>query len=441
MPIIVQNLVNNSLAMVDTFMVGTLGEASLSGVTLANTVFFILNLINFGLQSGSMVLISQYWGKRDTSAINRILGISFGIAGSISLIAAVIIILFPVQIYSLTSNDPQLVQIAAEYARIAAMGYFLNSMSMIYMAAVRAMGDAKPGMRVLIVSMAVNTFLNWVMIYGNLGFPAMGVAGAALATSISRIAEASLTVIYALRSERFRLNIKLILRPGLIIAKDFARYSAPVVINEGIWSFGFSLYAVIIGHLPNAVTAVAAYTIALTIERLLSGVYFGIGGAAAVLVGTPLGAGDKEKAHAAGVTMLALTFGFGLCLGLIMLLLTDVLIAPYIFPLFATTEETLQIGKFMLRVLAVSMPFKAFNFCVIVGVLRGGGDVKAGVALDISTMYLVALPFSAIAGLVLGAPIYIVYILISSEELVKSFLSYWRFSQKKWLRDVTRQVV
>ena len=437
-PMIIQNLINNSLITVDTFMVGSLGEAALSGVTLANTVFFVLSLINFGLQSGSMVLISQYWGKRDTAAINRILGISFGIAGVISLITAIVVMMFPIQIYSLTSNDPQLVEVAAKFARIAALSFFLNSMTMIYRAAQRAMGDTKPGMRILIITVSINTLLNWLLIYGHLGFPALGVEGSALATLISRVVEVVLTAFNAFRYERFRLNLKLMLRPGLVIVKDFARYSAPVVVNETLWSAGFSMYAVIIGHLPDAVTAVAAYTIAITLERLISGIYFGVGSTAAVMVGMPLGSGDKEKAHSAGITLLALTLGFGIVLGLLMLLLTNLLIEPYIFPLFVSSDETIRIGKFMLIVLAVAMPFKSFNFCAIVGVLRGGGDVKAGAMLDLCTMYAVSLPLSALAGLVFGAPIYLVYLLINSEEIIKSVLSFWRLSKKKWLQNVTR---
>jgi len=437
-PMIVQNLFNNSLTTVDTFMVGSLGDTALSGVSLANTVFFILSLVNFGLQSGSMVLISQYWGRGDKAAINRILGISFGIAGAISLLVAVTVMLFPMQVYSFTSNDPQLVEVAAKFGRIAAFSFFLNSLTMIYRAAQRAMGDPKPGMRILIITLSMNTFLNWVFIFGHLGLPALGVAGSGLATLISRVAELILTSFNAMRYERFRLHMKLLLKPGILMAKDFAKYSAPVVVNETLWGIGFSMYAVIIGHMPNAAAAVAAYTIALTLDRLASGFYMGIGNAASVSVGIPLGTGDKDRAYTAGITVLSLSAGFGIFLGIGMLLLTNFLIAPYILPLFVHSVEVVRIGKFMLILLAVMLPFRSYNYSIIVGILRGGGDVKAAALLDTCTMYGLTLPISALAGLVFGAPVYLVYLIICFDDIVKLFFTSWRLSQKKWLKNVTR---
>jgi putative MATE family efflux protein len=439
-PLVLQNLVNNSLSMLDTFMVGRLGEEALAGVTLANTVFFVVSLLTFGLQSGSMVLMSQYWGKRDTTTINRIMGIAFGLSGAVSPIVALAVTLFPVQIYSLTSNDPALVRVAADYAQIVAFSQFLNSLTLIYIAAQRSLGNTKMGMGVLIMSMATNTFMNWVLIFGKLGFPAMGVKGAALATLLARVIEIAVTAAYASRCSQLRLDFRAIFRPGLVIFKDFLRYSVPVVVNETLWSFGFSMYAIVIGHMPNAVSGVAAYTITLTIERLLSAVYFGVGSAASILVGRPLGAGDREGAHTAGVTVLFATVLFGIAASLAMVAISMLIVVPIVFPLFGASEETKAFGRQMLVIVSIAMPFKSFNFCNIVGVLRGGGDVRAGVFLDIGSMYGVALPLGALFGLVLGAPVTTVFLMFNLEEIVKLFFGYWRFSQKKWLRDVTREM-
>jgi putative MATE family efflux protein len=439
-PMILQNLINNSLLALDTFMVGALGEETLGGVTLANTVFFVVMLLNAGLQSGGMVLISQYWGKRDENAINRVFGIGAGIALAVSALISAAITLFPLQIYSLTTNNPDLLPIAARYARIVAVSYVLNSITMMYIAAQRSMGNTRLGMRALVISMMVNTFLNWVMIFGKLGFPAMGVEGAALATVISRAIELAIVVRYALRKSSFRLDFRAMTRPGILIFKDFLKYAVPVVVNETVWAFGFSLYAVIIGHMPGAVSGVAAYTITLTVERVLSAAYFGAGSAAAILVGAPLGAGDPEAARTAGTTVLLVTFLLGVAAGAVMLILSLTALEPVLFPLFGASGETRRVGGRMLIFLSIATPFKAFNFCNIVGVLRGGGDVRAGVYLDLSAMYVVALPASALAGLVFGAPVMVVYALMNLEEVVKLFFGYWRFSQRKWLRDVTRDL-
>ena len=439
-PLILQNLVNSSLVMLDNFMVSKLGEASLAGVTLANAVFFVAMLINFGIQSGSMILISQYWGKGDRASINRILGIGFGLSGGVSLFVALSVTFFAPNIYSFTTSDPELVRIASDYARIAAFSGFFNSLALLYISAQRSMGKSLPGMVILCSSMVTNTIMNWILIYGNLGFPKMGVGGAALATLLSRALELVLTAVYALRPDGFRLDFRHMLHPGAVMFKDFFRYSLPVLINETMWSVGFSLYSVVFGHMQNAAAGIAAYTITQTIERLLSALYFGLGNAASVFVGKPLGAGDYEGAHTAGVTMLFFSVMLGLFSGLLMLGLTFAFIVPVLYPMLGAADETMQAGRYMLVLSAICMPFRAFNFCTIVGVLRGGGDARAGMLLDLGSMYLFALPLTAVTGLALLAPFTIVYTAISLEEVVKVFLGYWRFSQKKWLRNVTREL-
>ena len=439
-PMVAQNLVNNSLGMVDTLMVGRLGEESLGGVALANTVFFVVTLVCFGLQSGGSVLMSQYWGKRDHYAINRILGIGLRISAAFSVLVAAAVIAAPERIYALTSNEPALVGVAARYARIVAFSVALNSITMLYIAAQRSMGNTRLGMSVLMVSMASNTFMNWVLIFGNLGFPALGVEGAAIATLAARVIEFALTAFYALRLSSFRLNARAILRPGAAMFKDFLRFSMPVVGNEAMWGVGFSLYAVILGHMANAVEGVAAYTITLSVERMLSAVCFGVGSAAAVLVGNPLGAGDMEGARTAGTTMLAVTTAFGAVSGALMLALSVAVVTPHVLPWFASSSETLRIGGFMLVMLSLMTPLRAFNFCCIVGILRAGGDVRAGMFIDVACVYAVALPLAALAGLVAGAPVTLVYVCICMEDVVKVFLCFWRFRQKKWLRNVTREM-
>jgi len=435
-----QNLLNSSMSMLDTFMVRNLGESALAGVTLANTVFFIAMLVNFGLQSGSMILISQYWGKGDKASISRILGIGFAISGAVSLIFTLGIMFFSTQIYSITTTDPELVRIASDYARIAAPSVIFNGFSLIYIAAQRSMGNTKVGLVILTTSIATGTLLNWLLIYGNLGFPKMGVAGAALATLLSRALEISITAIYAKRADNFRLEPRYIFRPGILVFKDFIRYTTPVLINESVWSIGFTLYAIIFGHMANAASGLAAYSMTQTIERPLQALHFCVGSAAAVFVGRPLGAGDTGKARTAGTTLLFTAFAVGVFSCCLMILLTFTLIKPVLFPIFGATGETLQTGTVMLLFAAANMPCKAFNFCNIVGVLRGGGDARSGMLLDLLSMYLFALPLTAFVGLVLKAPFMYVYLCICLEEFVKMLFGYWRFSKRKWLKNITREI-
>ena len=162
LPILFQNLITNSLGLVDTFMVGTMGQGPLAGVTLANIPVFVVQLMMFGIQSGSSVLISQYRGKGDLQSINRVMGIGMYIAGAIGLVFALIMGFLPHQFMGLFGSDAQVVSTAARYARIVGWSYFFDSFVQVYIGAHRAMGNPNRGLAILGVSMVSNTFLNWV---------------------------------------------------------------------------------------------------------------------------------------------------------------------------------------------------------------------------------------------------------------------------------------
>ena len=437
-PLMLQNLISNSLGMLDTFMVGSLGESALAGVALANSFIMISALVNFGFQSGSMILISQYWGKGDKASINRILGIGFSLSGFVSVLFGLCLAFFPARVFSVMTADPELVRVASEYARVAAFSILLNSLSMMYIAAQRSMGNTRMGLAVLCASLVLNTALNWLLIYGNLGFPKMGVSGAALAILISRFCELALASVYAMRDGRFRLDLRYILRPGVLIFKDFVKYLTPVLINETLWSVGFTVYAVILGHMPNAAAGLAAYTLTQTVERLFAALYIGVGNSASVLVGGPLGAGDTERARTAGFTTLFSALSLGFASGVLLLCASLLFIVPVFYPLMGADPETVETGKIMIAIASASLPFKAFNFCNIVGVLRGGGDARGAMLLDLGAIYLFALPLTALTGVLLRAPFVIVYLSISLEEAAKFIAGLWRFSRNKWLQNVTR---
>ena len=257
-PILLQNLCTTLLGLVDTFMVGALGEAPLAAVLVANIPVFIIQLIIFGLQSGSSVLISQFWGKGDTDSINRVIGMGIYVAGAISLLFASVMFFFPVQLMGLLADNAELVPLAAQYARIVGFSYIFNCLTGVYVGAHRAMENPKLGTIVFACSMVANTFLNWVFIFGNLGAPAMGVQGAAFATLLARILEFIITFSYALTNRRFRMKPALMVRPGKVLIQKFVRYSGPVVLNETLWGIGASLYKVVMGHMEGSTEILAA---------------------------------------------------------------------------------------------------------------------------------------------------------------------------------------
>ena len=437
LPILLQNLITNSLGLVDTFMVGTMGQGPLAGVTLANIPVFVVQLMMFGIQSGSSVLISQYRGKGDMKAINRVMGIGMYAAGFIGLVFALIMGFLPHQFMSLFGSDAQVIATAARYARIVGWSYFFDSFVQVYNGVHRAMGDPKRGLYILGVSMACNTFLNWVFIFGNLGAPRLGVEGAALATLLARVLSCSIAVGWAVRDKSFRTDPALLFRPGGEMVRRFVRFATPVMCNETFWGLGTSLFPTIMGHMEGSEEILAAYAIAGNITNLCTVGMFAIAGTAAILVGQEIGSGNADRVYSLGALLNALAFLFGVASGAVFLGLLYAFIVPVLYPLFKLTPSAAEICTMMLTMIFLVMPLRSMECTNIVGVLRGGGDVRMATLIDLSPLWAVSIPIAALSGLVFKLGIFWVYLGIISENIVKAVLGLWRFKTGKWIRDVT----
>lgn len=438
LPLLVQNLITNSLGLVDTFMVGALGEGPLAGVTLANIPLFVVQLMIFGVQSGSSVLASQYKGRGDLESINRVMGIGMYVAGGITLIFALVTTLLPGPFLSLFGSDPEVVAVAARYARIVGWSYFLDSFVQVYIAAHRSMGNANRGMYILAVSVAGNTFLNWVFIFGNLGAPRLGVEGAALATLLARALSFTVMAAWAVLDRNFRIRPALLLRPGLTMARRFIRYATPVMCNETLWGLGTSLFPTILGHMSGSREILAAYAIAGNITNLCTVGVFAMSSTTTILVGQEIGAGRAGRVRSLGLLLDALAFLFGAAMGGLFLAALHLAVIPFLYPMFGLSAEARRVCTLMLTVSFCFMPLLAFDTVNIVGVLRGGGDVRMATVIDLLPLWAVALPLAAIAGLVLKADVLWVCLAMQSENLVKCVFGFLRLRGGSWVNDVTR---
>jgi len=436
-PIILQNLITSSLALADTFMIGLLGEEQLAGVTLANIPIYVVQLLIFGFQSGSSVLISQHWGKGDTDSINRIMGIGFYVAGGVTALFGAILFFFPAQFMSLFGNDPAVVAIAARYAKIVGFSYFFDSFVQIYIAGFRSMENPRLGLYILSLSMVTNTFLNWVLIFGKLGAPAMGVEGGALATLIARAIGLSVMLIHATCNRRFRLQPTLCLRPGQALIKKFIHYASPVVLNETLWGLGTGLYPTVMGHMEGSKEILAAFAIAGNIEKVCTVAIFAVAGTAAIITGREIGAGRKDTIREVGATLNTVAVLTGIVVGIVMLGLTKVFFVPVLYPLFKLSDTAASISTMMLVMIFLVSPLRAFNCTNIVGVLRGGGDVRMAALLDLLPLWLFALPLTVAAGLIFRLDIFWVYLATHMENFPKCIWGILRVRSGKWIHDVT----
>ena len=382
LPVIVQNLITTSLGFLDTFMVGLLGSDQMSAVTVANVPVFIIQLVVFGLQSGSSVLISQYWGRGDRESINRVMGIGFMIAGGVSVLFAAILCAFPAQVLYLITDNLTLVELAEPYLRIVGFSYIFNSLSSIYIGMQRSIENPRFGMIVFAISMLCNTLGNYVLIFGKLGLPALGITGAAVATLLSRVVEFVVAFSYAFRCRTMPLMKHAILRPGMDMLCKFLRYSAPVLINETLWGTGFSMITVIMGHMANSSDLIAAYTLAGNIDKLMTSGVFGIAAAVSVIVGKEIGTGNLKGVYNIGRALCFTAFAFGIVLGLTEYTMFVTLMRPFVMPLFSLSAVAERLCSVMLMCYACAIPLHSFSTTMVVGVLRGGGDVNASLFID-----------------------------------------------------------
>ena len=438
LPIVLQNLCTTMLGLMDTFMVGALGEVPLAAVLVANTPVFVIQLVIFGLQSGSSVLISQFWGKGDTDSINRVLGLGWYVAGAIALLFAGVMTFFPVPLMGLLTDNQELVPLAASYARIVGPSYLFNSLTGVYVGAHRSMENPKLGMAIFAVSMCTNVFLNWVLIFGNLGAPALGVEGAAIATLISRVVEFLIMLCHIALNRRFRLRPAFLVRPGRELIGKFLRYSGPVVFNETMWGLGTSLYKVVMGHMDDSTEILAARALAGNIEDLCTVVVFAIGGTTSIIIGREIGAGRRQGVYEKGATLDTLAFLCGAAIGLPLVLLAWFVFPWLVYPFFHLSDHAGNITTMMLTFIGVFLPLRSFDSVNTVGGLRGGGDVRAAMLIDITPLWLVALPLSALFGLVLEWGIFWVYVGIMSEQFVKFGIGLRRLRSRAWINDVTQ---
>ena len=439
LPLILQNLITTSLGFVDTFMVGLLGQDELSAVTAANTPVFLVQIIILGLISALTVLVSQYWGKGDLEAVNRCMGAALYAGLSISGAVALALLLFPNGVMALVTDNARLVKLGAPYLRIVGVSYVFNAASSVYVGMQRSTEKPVMGMAVFAASMLLNTMLNYILIFGKFGAPALGITGAAVATLISRIAEFLITLVCAPRSRHVPLLPAAILRPGGAIWRDFAKYSAPVLVSETLWGLGVSVLTAIMGHMAISAEMLAAYAVMGNIEKFATVACFGVAGAASVMVGKRIGEGaDKEEVYSLACCLLLVSVLVGVTVSLVLAALLPAVFIPFVFPLFHLEGLSLRVASIMGVVLICMLPTKAMDITNITGLLRAGGDARTASVIDLSCQWCVAVPLAFVTALVLDAPVAVVCFAIQSENFCKAPWCVLRLRSRKWIHNVTR---
>ena len=431
-PIAMQNLITTGVSMMDTIMLGALGEIQLSAASLAGQVSFIFMIFNFGISGGAGVLTAQYWGKRDITAIKHIMATMYRVSLSVGAFAMLISLFFPAQIMSIFSREPEVVAEGIKYLQIMAFTYVMYGVTITTIGVLRTVGTVKISLIVYSLSFITNVFFNWVFIYGNLGAPRLEIRGAALGTLIARVTEfLVITAFMRYKEKDLHFRWRDILPTDAGRSAEFRRTAAPVAINELVWASGFSMLSVIMGQMGSMV--VAANSICQVMIQFVSVFFQGVGNASAVVIGNTIGQGRYKDAEDRAKTLLALSVILGLCAcGLLLLL------KPIAINFYNVSEATKQLASQIMTVASVVVIFSSIAMITVVGTLRGGGDVKFGLFIDVVFLWAVAIPLGFFTGLKLGLPAVIVYSCLRVDELLKSVFCFTRILSQKWLRDLTK---
>jgi putative MATE family efflux protein len=430
-PIAVQQTIFTGVNLVDNLMIGRLSEANLAAAAVAGQVYFLVLLFLFGITSGSAILMSQYFGAHDLRGIRRTTGMGLltGLPGV--LIIMTISLLRPQWLLGIFTTDPEVIALAIPYQRIISLSYPATLMSNLFSTTLRSTREVKVPMVASSTALILNTIGNIILINGLFGFPRLGLYGAGIATLIARWIETGLIVLFTARKRRwmfFQLSGWFDFPPGY--RKMYYRLVMPVVANEIFWSVGFSSYLAVFGRISTS--ALAAYNIQEISIRVFLIIFIAMGNGASILIGNTLGSGKQALAQEYALGLIKL----GPLLAIFVSTLS-VLVAPYVPLLYAISPEAQQMATRMLQLLAIVFPFKIINIMIIVAVFRSGGDTVFSFVMDAGVLWFVGVPLAFLSGLVWRIDPSYVFLIASTEEIIKALLGIWRVLTGKWIHVFT----
>ncbi len=432
LPITFQQFMLAAVSAADAIMLGALSQEALGAVSLATQVQFVFNLFLAAITIGLSMFAAQYWGKGDRVSVEKFLGIALRPTLLVSLLFFGASLFAPALLMRIFTPEATLISQGAEYLRWVSLSYLLCGASQVYLCIMKNCGQA--GRSTLISSTAVvlNIILNALLIFGLCGLPALGIAGAALATVVARLVELVWTVYGMLQKERVKIRLDSILRPVREFRRDFWKYTSPVLGNELVWGCGFSMYTVILGHLGT--DAVAANAVANVVKNLIVCFCLGLCVGGGIMVGYELGQNNLEKARTYGAWLTRISVIWGVVSGLFLLAIT-----PLVLKYSNLNAQANGYLRWMMVFCTIYMVGKSINCMTIAGIFCAGGDSRFGFFCDLITIWCITIPLGLLGAFVLDLPVVVVYLIVNSDELLKLPAVWWRYHKFHWLKNLTIQ--
>ncbi len=424
-----QNLISVGVNLSDNMMLGGYSETALSGVALANQIQFLLHMLVMGACEGLVIMSSRFWGAKQIDSIKQAASIGMRMSIALGVIMWLVVFFFPQEVLSLFTKDANVIAAGVEYLRIMCFSYIFFAVTSSLLATLRSVETVKIGFIVSLSTLVINIVLNYILIYGHLGFPELGVQGSAIATLTARILECIIVCFYI---KRFDRKIGLALRDFLHIDrelfKQYIRVGSPILMSNAIWGLAMAVQTAILGHMGES--AIAANSIANTIFQMVTVIIYASASATAVLIGKTIGEGMMDKIIAYAKTLQILYVFLGLATGAVLFLLKGPVLGFY-----SISEEAKTLAGHFMTVLSITVVGTAYQMPALTGIVRSGGDTRFVLYNDFIFMWLIVLPSSALCAFAFGLSPLIVFICLKSDQILKCFVAIVKVNRFKWIRS------
>lgn len=431
-PMIIQQVIAVTLNLADTIMVGKVSENALAAVGAANQVYFIFSVVIFGIFSGAAVHAVQYWGIRDLASLRKIVGIDYTMCLVLSVPTVAMVFAGAPFFIRLFSDEPEVIELGTQYMKIACFSYIFAALSFVISYNSRSIQDLKYPTIINACAILMNIFLNYVFIFGNFGVPALGVRGAAIATTVSRILEcvAMMLSVYLRKEHPLKAYPSQLFCYSRELLVNVMKTAVPVIITEGMWAFSVS--AIFAAYGKISASALAISQIAVTVTDFFQTIYFGLGNASSVIIGEVLGQGRRSTAFEYSRKVLKVTWILNIIMTVVIILARTPIAAIYDF-----SPETTEILMKALLVYAVALTPKMLAYMTICAILRAGGDTVFCMYMDVAFNVGLQIPLAYIGVLVLKWPLHWVMAFVAIADFIKVFFCYYRYYSKKWMNIFT----
>ena len=429
-PFMLQNLIGSSVNLLDNLMVGQLGDAAIAGVAAANRFTMIAMFALFGIGGAASIFIGQYYGAKDAEHVKQ--SFRFALISGYAIVIPFLVIgfLFPTQILTLFTRDPDVVRLGSQYLLIALWTYLPMTLAMTVGNAMRSIGETKIPLYASIAAILTNGILNYAFIFGHFGFPAMGVQGAALATIIARVLEVIIIlIVLAIKPFMFSTKITHLFHISRRLLKAITLKAIPLTANEIFWSSGMAL--LFLFYATRGKEVMAGMSISGTVADLFFTLFGGMTVATTVVISQALGANKIEEARRDAYRLLHFSQFLAVIMGILLFSLS------FVIPKFYDVTETSRVtAETFLRIMGFMFWIYMSNAqCFFT--LRAGGDTKSTLMMDSVFMWVVNLPVVAAVTYFTNWNVFAIYIVGQSTDLLKFALAYSLLKQEKWAKNLT----